>query len=119
MLRRKGVVDGRADIIRARVPIIKCVVRGRGGLPSLKADISVGTANGVAAVGAIKDMLARAPSARPLVLATKALLRENDLNEVSAGLERRGAQKGPRRLVTGLKKYENNREASRNSHDNV
>jgi hypothetical protein len=51
-----------------------------GGIP---ADISLGTANGVGAAQYINRHLAVLPVLRPLILAVKAFLRENGLNEVT------------------------------------
>ena len=48
-LRRRGALVGKAFVITARVPIIKCTLAGHGG-QHIPADISLGVANGLSAV---------------------------------------------------------------------
>lgn len=52
-LLKTGLVRGRAQIIEARVPIIKCCM-ALGGPEGLAVDICIGAANGAAAVGFIR-----------------------------------------------------------------
>lgn len=76
-----------AQIIDAKVPIIKCVLRGIAGvdIPSLPMDISLGAANGAAAVTFLRKHVIALPPLRPLTLVVKALLRDRGLNEVFTG----------------------------------
>ena len=48
-LRKRDVLVGKANIITARVPIIKCTLAGNGN-QQIPADISLGVANGLSAV---------------------------------------------------------------------
>ncbi|KAL0040123.1 hypothetical protein WJX79_007645 [Trebouxia sp. C0005] len=77
-----NLLKGKAKIIDARVPIIKCTLDFGSGLA---ADISLGAANGAAAVQYVCQMVAAAPPLRVLVLVIKALLKETMLNEVFTG----------------------------------
>ncbi|KAL0029353.1 hypothetical protein WJX77_001697 [Trebouxia sp. C0004] len=77
-----NLLKGKAKIIDARVPIIKCTLDFGCGLA---ADISLGAANGAAAVQYVCQMIAAAPPLRVLVLVIKALLKETMLNEVFTG----------------------------------
>ena len=52
-LLRTGVVRGRAQVIEARVPIIKCHM-DLGGPEGLAVDVCIGAANGAAAVGFVR-----------------------------------------------------------------
>ncbi|KAL0044929.1 hypothetical protein WJX82_002262 [Trebouxia sp. C0006] len=77
-----NLLRGKAKIIDARVPIIKCTLDFGSGLA---ADISLGAVNGAAAVQYVCQMVAAAPPLRVLVLVVKALLKETMLNEVFTG----------------------------------
>ncbi|KAL3151268.1 hypothetical protein ABBQ38_013107 [Trebouxia sp. C0009 RCD-2024] len=76
------MLKGKARIIDAKVPIIKCTLDYGAGLA---ADISLGAVNGAAAVKFVRQMAAAAPPLRVLVLTIKALLKETMLNEVFTG----------------------------------
>ena len=67
-------------ISKARVPIIKLVFRN-----GIAADVSVGSTNGLEAVGAVLAMQREEPLLAPLVLALKAFLRARGLNEAFNG----------------------------------
>lgn len=78
-------VQGRAQIIDAKVPIIKCqLVNSEFGGP-LEADISLGVANGAEAVHFVARQIKAMPPLRPLVLVIKAFLKEAGMNEVFTG----------------------------------
>ncbi|GAB4814301.1 hypothetical protein N2152v2_001347 [Parachlorella kessleri] len=77
-----GLIRGRAQIIEARVPIIKCCLAVG---PGLMADISLGATNGAAAVDFVRRQVVAVPPLRPLCLVVKAFLREHGLNEVFTG----------------------------------
>ncbi|KAL3160428.1 hypothetical protein ABBQ32_010750 [Trebouxia sp. C0010 RCD-2024] len=77
-----GMLKGKARIIDAKVPIIKCTLDYGSGLA---ADISLGAVNGAAAVKLVRQMAAAAPPLRVLVLTIKAMLKETMLNEVFTG----------------------------------
>jgi len=90
----RGVLAGSPLLIgNARVPIIKCRLAGaRGGGGgggsggrSVAVDISLGVANGAAAVAWVAGAAAAVPALRPLVLVVKALLKQWRLNEVFKG----------------------------------
>lgn len=55
------------QVIPARVPIIKCRVAGGAGGRAVAVDISLGVANGAAAVGYLSRAVAAVPGLRPLV----------------------------------------------------
>ena len=80
------------------MPIIKCRLASGGASPGgkgkggkggggggLPADISLGVANGAAAVGLVRRAVQAVPPLRPLCLAVKSLLRERSMNEVFTG----------------------------------
>ncbi len=90
----RGVLAGAPLLIgNARVPIIKCRLAGArgggggggGGGRSVAVDISLGVANGAAAVAWVAGAAAAVPALRPLVLVVKALLKQWRLNEVFKG----------------------------------
>ncbi|KFM25079.1 Poly(A) RNA polymerase protein 2 [Auxenochlorella protothecoides] len=76
------LLQGRAELIDARVPIIKCCMAAAGGL---HVDISLGTANGAAAARYIRAQVLAMPPLRPLCLVIKALLRQKGFNQVFTG----------------------------------
>lgn len=138
-LLKNRVVSGKAQIIEARVPIIKCrlaclgaaagtntastyyndnggngfihssgsntskstIFRNRrnrdlfgssgnantstSGIRTMAADISLGVANGAAAVHWVRRQILAVPPLRPLTLVVKALLRDKGMNEVYTG----------------------------------
>ena len=49
------------------MPIIKCRIAGGGGVRTIAVDISLGVANGAAAVGYLSRAVAAVPGLRPLV----------------------------------------------------
>jgi hypothetical protein len=84
-LTKSHVILGKAQIIGARIPIIKCTIRAPGCHAPLPIDISIGTANGAEAVDFIRRQVIDVPPLRPLTLVVKALLRDRGLNEVFTG----------------------------------
>ena len=92
-LTQKGHIRGLEILSNAKVPIIKTSLVGLGSpgggsslaYPPLAADISIGVANGAAAVAMVRRAVIDLPPLRPLCLALKSLLRENSLNEVYQG----------------------------------
>ena len=68
---RKRKVINRAQLINARVPIIKGLI----GKTDLDCDISIGVSNGDRAVQLVKDYIAKLPHFRTLVLLVKAILK--------------------------------------------
>mmetsp|Transcript_5910 Transcript_5910/g.11535 ORF Transcript_5910/g.11535 Transcript_5910/m.11535 type:complete len:821 (+) Transcript_5910:242-2704(+) len=82
-LMRRNVVQGFAEIIEARIPIIK--FSAHLGSSSVPVDISVGTQNGIAAVEFLRANILTCAPLRPLVLYIKSVLRERNLNEVFTG----------------------------------
>ncbi|KAG1663570.1 hypothetical protein FOA52_013190 [Chlamydomonas sp. UWO 241] len=83
-LRKSGATHGIELISKARVPIIKCQLVAKGAQP-MPADISIGVANGAAAVSLVRRAVLALPPLRPLCLVLKAILREMGLNEVFSG----------------------------------
>ncbi|KXZ49555.1 hypothetical protein GPECTOR_20g409 [Gonium pectorale] len=98
-LRSEGLLS-KYSLVRAKVPIVKTQLqppdqgdgrpadrggRAGGGGWRLAADISIGAANGVAAVALVQRAIAALPPLRPLCLVVKALLKEAGLNEVFTG----------------------------------
>lgn len=82
-LMKRNVVRGFAEIIEARIPIIKFSAQlGSGSIP---VDISIGTQNGIAAVEFLRANILTCAPLRPLVLYIKSVLRERNLNEVFTG----------------------------------
>ena len=79
-LRKAGLVEGKPLVIKARVPIIKCKLR-----LGVQVDVSLGAANGAAAVEYVQRQVVALPPLRPLVLVVKAVLKEAGLNEVFRG----------------------------------
>jgi len=87
-LRRTGAALEKAQVIAARIPILKCMMRFQGGNGNgnvLPVDISFGAVNGAAAVEFIRRQVIAVPPLRPLALAVKAFLRDRGLNEVFTG----------------------------------
>lgn len=93
-LHRQGTILSNTRIIDARVPIIKCdwsprsdkeQANGSTGSLRLPLDISLGVANGAAAVGFLRRQVIAVPPLRPLTLIIKALLRDKGHNEVFTG----------------------------------
>ncbi|GFR51554.1 hypothetical protein Agub_g13973, partial [Astrephomene gubernaculifera] len=91
-LRAAGLIR-RHTLVRAKVPIVKTFLlsvdsagrpMGRGSA-QMAADISIGAANGAAAVALVQRAVAWLPPLRPLCLVVKALLKEAGLNEVFTG----------------------------------
>jgi hypothetical protein len=80
-----GAVLGRAQIIEARVPIIKCCLGVGPGGRGLDVDVCLGAANGAAAVGFVRAQVLAVPPLRPLALVVKALLRDRGMGEVFTG----------------------------------
>ncbi|KFM25080.1 Poly(A) RNA polymerase protein 2 [Auxenochlorella protothecoides] len=76
------LLQGRVELIDARVPIIKCCMAAAGGL---HVDISLGTANGAAAARYVRAQVLAIPPLRPLCLVIKALLRQKGFNQVFTG----------------------------------
>lgn len=83
-LRAAGALRGRAEIIDARVPIVKCSLAGAGAR-GLRADISLGAVNGAAAAAFLRAQVRAVPPLRPLALVLKALLRQAGANAVFLG----------------------------------
>lgn len=75
----------KAEVIGARVPILKCMMRFPGAPEALPVDISLGVVNGASLVVFLRRQVIALPPLRPLVLAVKALLRDRGLNEVFTG----------------------------------
>ncbi|CAG9465955.1 unnamed protein product [Pedinophyceae sp. YPF-701] len=84
-LQGMGAVQAGYVIGTAKIPIIKSRMRAPGSKAVLPVDISLGVANGEAAVGLMGRSLAELWPARPVLLVAKALLREHNLNEVFTG----------------------------------
>lgn len=82
-LMKRNVVQGFAEIIEARIPIIK--FSANLGSSSVPVDISIGTQNGIAAVEFLRANILTCAPLRPLVLYIKSVLRERNLNEVFTG----------------------------------
>ena len=59
-LRKRDVLVGKAHVITARVPIIKCTLPG-GNAQHIPADISLGVANGLSAVAFVEQQVTAAP----------------------------------------------------------
>ncbi|CAL8465423.1 g4959 [Coccomyxa elongata] len=86
VLTKLKVVCGKAQVISARVPIVKCLLMVHG--VQMAADISMGVKNGIDAVPYIMHQVHFfGPSLRALTIIIKALLKQASLNErVSGGL---------------------------------
>ena len=78
-LRRDKVVWKAMVISTAKVPIVKM------NAGAYAVDMAVGAANGLAAVGWIKQQVALFPALRPLVLVLKRLLKTHHLDDASTG----------------------------------
>ncbi|BDA50080.1 probable terminal nucleotidyltransferase 4B [Coccomyxa sp. Obi] len=85
-LTKLKLVCGKAQVISARVPIVKCLLMVNG--VQMAADISMGVNNGIDAVPYIMQQVQFfGPSLRALTIIIKALLKQASLNErVSGGL---------------------------------
>lgn len=68
-------------LAKTKVPIVKFVT-SHGRFP---VDISINQANGVSAVGIVKNFLEELPALRPLVLIVKSFLSQRSMNEVFTG----------------------------------
>lgn len=79
-LRADRVAKSLQLISKARVPVIKAVFQS-----GVAVDVSVGSANGVEAVGAVRKLVDDEPLLAPLVLVLKAFLRERGMNEAFNG----------------------------------
>ena len=76
-----GAVRATARVIAGRVPILTCTT-AVGGFP---ADISLGVANGAAAVPLVQALLARYAPLRPLMLVLKSFLEQRSLDSPFTG----------------------------------
>ena len=63
-LRKRGAVPGKALVITARVPIIKCNLAVKG--LQIPADISLGVANGLSAVAFVEQQVLICPYSKSL-----------------------------------------------------
>ena len=84
-LLKADIVKGDAEIINARIPIVKFNARTRHPNHFIPIDISIGTKNGITAVDFLRRNIEQIPPLRPIALFVKALLREKCLNEVFTG----------------------------------
>ena len=84
-LMEADLVHESADIIQARIPVLKFNTRFLEGGELIPVDISFGTRNGLDAVQFVRANLISLPALRPMALFLKAVLKENNLNEVSTG----------------------------------
>ena len=69
------------EIIKAKVPIIKCTYKET----NIKVDISIFKKNGAAAAEIYEKVLSIYPEIRPLMLTIKYILRQRGLNEIYKG----------------------------------
>lgn len=85
-LMEADLVQESADIIQARIPVLKFNTKflGDGG-ELIPVDISFGTKNGLDAVQFVRANLINLPALRPMALFLKSVLKENNLSEVSTG----------------------------------
>lgn len=87
-LRKTKLVRGKqnAQVIRARIPIIKCKITLDGqhsaAVRSFDCDISLGVSNGSRACSLLKEYIKQLPHFSTLVLSLKAVLLSHNLNEV-------------------------------------
>ena len=82
----ENLVSGYAEIINARIPIIKFEARlPHGNKGNILVDISFGTETGIAAVEFIRANILELPPLRPMILFIKSALQERNLNEVFIG----------------------------------
>ena len=82
----ENLVSGYAEIINARIPIIKFEARlPHGNKGNIPVDISFGTETGIAAVEFIRANILELPPLRPMILFIKSALQERNLNEVFIG----------------------------------
>jgi len=84
-LLKADLVKGDAEIINARIPIVKFNARTSRPNHFIAIDISIGTKNGITAVDFLRRNIEQIPPLRPISLFVKALLREKCLNEVFTG----------------------------------
>jgi non-canonical poly(A) RNA polymerase PAPD5/7 len=84
-LLKADLVKGDAEIINARIPIVKFNARTQRPNHFIPIDISIGTKNGITAVDFLRRNIKEIPPLRPIALFVKALLREKCLNEVFTG----------------------------------
>ena len=69
------------EIIKAKVPIIKCTYKETG----INVDISFFRKNGASAVKEIKNIIEKIPEIKPLMIVIKYTLRQRQLNEIYKG----------------------------------
>ena len=72
-LRKRGALVGKAFVITARVPIIKCTLAGSGN-QHIPADISLGVANGLSAVAFIEQQVTHMPPHHSLTALQQTLM---------------------------------------------
>ncbi len=84
-LMEAGVVHESAEIILARIPVLKFNAILPAGGEKLPVDISMGTANGITAMQFLRANVIEMPPLRPIVLFVKCALREANLSEVFTG----------------------------------
>ena len=84
-LMEAGVVDERAEIILARIPVLKFNAIIPAGGEKIPVDISMGTSNGISAMQFLRANIVKMAPLRPIVLFLKCLLREANLSEVFTG----------------------------------
>ena len=80
-----GIVDETAEIILARIPVLKFNAVLPAGGEKMPVDISMGTANGITAMQFLRANVVEMPPLRPIVLFVKCVLREANLSEVFTG----------------------------------
>ncbi len=79
------LVHETAEIIQARIPVLKFNTKFSEGGELIPVDISFGTKNGLDAVQFVRANLISLPALRPMALFLKSVLKENNLSEVSTG----------------------------------
>jgi len=84
-LMEAGIVDERAEIILARIPVLKFNAVLPAGGEKLPVDISLGTSNGITAMQFLRANVIEMAPLRPIVLFIKCVLREANLSEVFTG----------------------------------
>lgn len=84
-LMEAGVVHESAEIILARIPVLKFNAILPAGGEKIPVDISMGTANGITAMQFLRSNVVEMPPLRPIVLFVKCALREANLSEVFTG----------------------------------
>lgn len=84
-LMEAGVVHESAEIILARIPVLKFNAILPAGGEKMPVDISMGTSNGITATQFLRANVVEMPPLRPIVLFVKCALREANLSEVFTG----------------------------------